>query len=110
MGLVRHRPHFAIDVFGKFQDVIGIGPAQVVGLVENFNPHTGISGFLNRRMFGGSGHVCFLWTQLAACSCVMWSMCESIFSTRPRMSSRTLRTPTVRRRMLYHLYRASSSA
>jgi hypothetical protein len=57
MGLIGNRAHLAIHIFGKFQDVIGVGSAQIIGLIEYFDPHTGVAGFLNRRMFGGSGHV-----------------------------------------------------
>jgi hypothetical protein len=59
MGLIGHGPHLAIHVLCELEDVLWIGTAQVVGLVEYLNPHTGIAGFLNRRMFSGSGHVCF---------------------------------------------------
>jgi hypothetical protein len=57
MGLIGHGPHLAIHVLCELEYVLWIGAAQVIGLVEYLNPHTGVAGFLNRRMFGRSGHV-----------------------------------------------------
>ena len=71
VSLVGHCAHLAINVFGQFQNVFGVGSSQVIGLIEYLYPHTSIAGVLSGRMLGGCCHNSVLRVQLAACSSVM---------------------------------------
>src|SRR6185437_1114206 len=96
MSLLRHGPHFAVHILSQLENVLGVRAAKIVGLIENLHPHRVIAWFLDRGVFRGCCHSCFSSRtevrpdQLTACSSEMDSICPSIFSTRPRISSRSL--------------------
>src|SRR6266699_1737488 len=119
VGLLRNSAHLGIDVLSQFNDVVSVGAAKIVGLVENFHSDSIIAGIFQRRMFRDGCHNLFApsgssvrrGTQLAACcSSAMVSICCSIFSTRPRISSRSLRRLTISRRIVSTSSSRSSSA
>src|SRR5580692_343480 len=107
VGLLRYRSHLGVHVFSKFEDVLRIRAAKIVGLIEDLDAHAAFVSVLGSRLFGGARHNLFrslltvasiLADQLAACSSASVSICCSIFSTRPRISSRSLRNCTISRR------------
>jgi hypothetical protein len=48
--------NFCVYVLGEFQDVFGVGAAQIVGLIENFNPHAGVLWVPYQLVFGRCSH------------------------------------------------------
>src|SRR5207253_2874088 len=56
MGLLRHSPHLGIDVLSQFNDVIGVGAAKIIGLIENFHSDSIIAGIFQRWMFSDGRH------------------------------------------------------
>src|SRR5581483_7644467 len=94
--------HLAIHVFGEPRNVVGIGAAQVICLVKNLHPHT-VGGGSCRSFFDGVLHGPLLsfgdpgnWSPTA--SSVKLSIWRSMFSTRPRISSRSRSRATTSRR------------
>src|SRR6185437_9415341 len=83
-GLLGYRSHFQIDIIGELLNVVGIGPAQIVGLVVDIDADA--SG--RNRCLGGLGLRHYEASERA-------SICLSIFSTRPRTSSRSRRRVTI---------------
>src|SRR5216683_963415 len=59
MGLFRNRSHFAVYILSQFKNVLRIGAAEIVGLVENLHPDSVIAGILHGRMLCGRCHTCF---------------------------------------------------
>ena len=59
VGLVGHRAHLSVNVFSELQNVFRIGSAQVIGLVEYLDAHTGVAGVLRGRMLCGGCHILF---------------------------------------------------
>src|SRR5438552_14558501 len=55
-SLLGDSAHLAIHIFSELQDVLGIGTAQVIGLIENVDPYAAVGGIAYRLLFGGRGH------------------------------------------------------
>src|SRR6476661_3358835 len=118
MGLLGDGSHFRINVLSQLNDVVGVGAAKIVGLVENLHTDGVVARIFERWMFSDGRHNFFApsesqvrcGTQLAACcSSAIVSICCSIFSTRERISSRSLRSLTISRRMVSTSSSRSSS-
>src|SRR5436309_12582550 len=58
MRLLRHSAHFGVYIFGQAQNVIRIGAAQIVSLIEYFHSHAAVSSVLDVWLFCGRCHVC----------------------------------------------------
>ncbi len=48
--------HFGVNVLRELEDVIGIGAAQVVGLIENFHPDAGVLRVFDNWIFRRCRH------------------------------------------------------
>src|SRR6202158_4833577 len=113
IGRLGHGAHLGVHILRQLQNVFRIGSAQVVRLVKNLHPHAGVLRIFHHLVLGRGSHNPFLrrskrveaW--LLRLSCVIAaaqlasaidSICCSIFSTRPRISSRSFFSRTVSRR------------
>src|SRR5262249_6850215 len=82
VGALGDCAHLGVDEIGELVNVVGVGAAKVVALVEDLNPNA-----VGRLDFWQSAS-CY--SSVSARS----SLCFSIFSTRARTSSRSLRKVT----------------
>src|ERR1035438_3731447 len=107
IGRLGHGAHLGVHILRQFQDVLRVGPAQVVRLVKNLYPHAGVLRVFHHLILGRGSHKPFLRGVVLPTSCATarpWlasaidSICCSIFSTRPRISSRSFFSRTVSRR------------
>src|SRR5437773_3341540 len=56
MGLLGHGSHLGIHVLSQFDDVLRVGAAQIVSLVEYFHADSIIAGIFQRWMIGDGCH------------------------------------------------------
>src|SRR5882724_520596 len=56
MGLLGYGAHLGIDVLSQLNDVVSVGAAKIVGLIENLHTDSVIAGIFQRRMFGDGCH------------------------------------------------------
>src|SRR5581483_7126252 len=57
MCLLGDRAHLGVYVLRQFQNVLWIGAAQIIGLVENLHAHRAVARVFHWRMFGGGCHI-----------------------------------------------------
>src|SRR5207249_6004764 len=56
IGGLGNGAHLGVDVLSQFEDVLGIGPAQIVSLIEDLDAHTTVLGVFHRCIFRRRSH------------------------------------------------------